>query len=182
MKNKSLVVILLFAGNLLFAQEKVFVRPDAIDKSKNINSIGIVQQQHSITLIEQFKSNIKNYDTIISFISPLQNEINVPRNTSVQVTFYNPIDSSSISDTSIFILGDKTGYYNFFHTMIYDTSNNCVGFVLVPTKEFKIGESVSIILTNKIIFEDTSASIKFTWNFTIETKNGTANFTKPEQY
>jgi len=176
MKIVLFILLLPFSGNLLFAQEEVFVRPHTTNESNDVNNVIINKYNHNNRADEQSNWNIKNDDTLISFISPLQNEINVSKNTSIEVKFNIPIDSNSINDTTIFIIGDKSGYYNYFHTMIYDSSNKCVGFVLIPTKEFKIGESVSVILTNKINFEDTSASVKFTWNFTIENKNGTANF------
>lgn len=182
MKKVLLILILLFSSNFLIAQEEVFVQPQVTNEINHTNNITIDKYYHNNRIAERTNWNIQNNETLISFISPLQNEINVPKNTSIEVNFNIPVDSSSINDTTIFIIGDKTGYYKFFHTMIYDSSNKCIGFALYPTKEFKISESISVILTDRIIFEDTSASIKFVWKFTVETKNGTANYSNQNNF
>ncbi len=81
----------------------------------------------------------------VQSITPAQNAIALQDNTSFIIEFSEVIDNSSLSATSIKIIGEHNGYYNFVKAFQSPSS-----LTLTPTENFRPGEQITLILTRSI--------------------------------
>ncbi len=99
--------------------------------------------------------------------NPSQNSLNVPNNTSIEITFNYPLDSSTIGDTTLLVHGTQSGWLE--GNIGYQSQTNTVSFE--PNNQFQGGERVTVILTKKI--ESQLGDVPFFgfgWEFNVSTK------------
>ena len=80
--------------------------------------------------------------TIVS-TSPAQNELNVPVNTNISVTFDIDMDSITINDSTFVVNARSTGLH--LGTFTYDSLSKAATFD--PVDDFHVGEVVTVVLT-----------------------------------
>jgi len=113
--------------------------------------------------------------------SPTQNELNVPVNTNISVTFDVAMDSSTINDSTFVVNARSTGLH--LGTISYDTLTRTATFD--PSNDFDVGEVVTMVLTTDIqssqgipLNSDTS----YAWSFTTLVNDGSGTFAPDSVY
>ncbi|MBN2709436.1 MAG: VCBS repeat-containing protein [Calditrichaceae bacterium] len=110
--------------------------------------------------------------TIISTL-PVQNQLNVDRETNISVTFDTDMDQSTINSNTFVIHGSQTGLHSGSYT--YDNSSRTATFD--PALPFAAGEIAAVILTTDITTQAGHPLLNsFQWSFTINVNNGNGNF------
>ena len=87
-------------------------------------------------------------DSIPHIVStlPTQNQLNVPVNTNISLTFNVPMDVTTINDSTFVVNAWSTGLHQ--GTITYDNPTKTA--ILNPTKNFDEGEIVTVVLTTGI--------------------------------
>ncbi len=128
--------------------------------------------------------------------SPVQNELNVPVNTNISVTFDMDMDSSTINDSTFVVHARSTGLHAGTFDYVFDTidiqiDTTVIGsdtvfdttFVLSttatldPSIDFAVGEVVTVVLTTDIqSLWRTPLDSSYVWSFNIVVNNGAGTF------
>jgi len=112
-------------------------------------------------------------------VSPAQNQLNVPTDAIISVTFDTDMDSTSFSDSSFIAYGQLSGLMQGHFT--YDSIERTVS--LFPSDEFYVGELVTVELTNLIRSDDNiPLEAAFTWSFYAAVEGGSAFFNEYRVY
>jgi hypothetical protein len=112
-------------------------------------------------------------------VYPVQNGLNISKSTNISVEFDQEMDISTINDSTFIVHSLRTGLQT--GTYSYDGGTNTATFK--PDSNFKVGETVSVILTAAI--EDTTGnplSNPYEWSFTIEVDGGSGEFAAKVNY
>ncbi|MBI4548652.1 MAG: VCBS repeat-containing protein [Ignavibacteriae bacterium] len=96
-------------------------------------------------------------------VSPAQNALNVPRNTTITATFNEAMDTSTFTNSNIRMWGNQTG----FHVSTFSYDSTAYTLIIDPSVDFLPGEVVTISLANNIHSASGQPIAKFVWNFTI---------------
>ena len=111
--------------------------------------------------------------------SPTQNELNVPVNTNISVTFDVDMDESTINDSTFVVNARSTGLH--LGTISYDGPTRTATFD--PPSDFDVGEVVTVVLTTNIqSSEGIPLDSSYVWSFTIVVDNGGACFAPDSVY
>ncbi|UCD94153.1 MAG: VCBS repeat-containing protein, partial [Candidatus Zixiibacteriota bacterium] len=108
--------------------------------------------------------------------SPAQNDLNVPTDASISVTFDVNMEAWTINLSSFVVNARSTGFHP--GTISYDSETRTA--VLTPFQAFTIGEVVTVVLTTDIRSAGgASLADGFSWSFTIVAPGGTGTFAAP---
>lgn len=106
-------------------------------------------------------------------VFPRQNEINVPINSRIEVTFSENMRAASIDASSWIVYGSQSGRYS--GAISYDEANRRA--IFSASSFFKDGETISVHLTPDIEGEFGQALASgFQWSFTVNVEYGTGTF------
>jgi len=115
----------------------------------------------------------------IIMISPSQNGLNIPINTDISVTFDMDMDATTITNSSISVYGNQTGFHP--GAIIYDNFSQTV--TLNPYNEFAYGEYISVVLTEEIESNEGNPLLEsFSWSFTVLTTEAELMFYYSDSY
>ena len=106
-------------------------------------------------------------DTVPDIVStsPAQNELNVPVNTNISVTFDIPMDETTINDSTFVVNAWSTGLHQ--GTITYNSLTKTVN--LDPDSDFAVGEIVTVVLTTDIQSAlGFPLDSSYVWSFTTE--------------
>ena len=106
-------------------------------------------------------------DTVPDIVStsPAQNQLNVPIDADISVTFDVPMDQTSINSSTFVVNAQSTGLHQ--GTITYDAGTKTA--TLDPSEDFQKGEIVTVVLTTGIeSFSSTPLQSSFVWSFTTE--------------
>jgi len=107
-------------------------------------------------------------------VSPGRNELAVPTNSTVTVTFSVPVDQQTLNDTTFIVGGQVGGRYDGAFT--YNVGQREA--VFTPDGEFLAGDEVTVTLTQGIqSILGESGAVSQSWTFTVEAASAPANFT-----
>ncbi|MBS4027926.1 MAG: VCBS repeat-containing protein [Ignavibacteriales bacterium] len=110
--------------------------------------------------------------TKVIAITPSQNAVNIPTGTSIQIIFSNPMDISSINDTTIRVYNERTGLQG--ATFTFSQGNTTVD--IVPIDPFTRSEIVTIVVS-KNCKDDTGVNITpFISQFTLASSKASEVF------
>jgi hypothetical protein len=116
--------------------------------------------------------------TIVS-TSPAQNELHLPVNTNISVTFDIDMNETTINDSTFVMNARSTGLHE--GTITYDSLTKTATFD--PTNDFAVGEVVTAVLTTDIqSSQGTSLDSSYVWSFNIEVNNGLGTFVLDSVY
>jgi len=108
---------------------------------------------------------------IVSSVSPLQNELSVDKNTSIQVVFTDSLNPATVTASNI----DVTGTFSGVHTNVaYDEPTKTL--TITPDISFTSGEVVRVTLTSGIESPAGNPLTPFTWEFVVESPSGSGIF------
>ncbi len=112
-------------------------------------------------------------------VSPAQNALNVPLETTISVTFGVDISSSTIDANTFVVHGSYTGKLG--GTYSYESDTKTATFV--PDQYFKVGEKVSTVITSGLetIYGESLLN-PYQWIFTIEVLPGSGVFDEVANY
>jgi hypothetical protein len=119
----------------------------------------------------------------IASTSPACNELNVPVDSDISVTFSIGMDSTTIDNSSFIVNARSTGLHQ--GTVHYDTLNDSLikMATLDPSVDFEEGEVVTVVLTTDIKSHGgTPLSKSYIWSFTVVAGNGTGAFSSHSEY
>ncbi|MGE5845603.1 MAG: FG-GAP-like repeat-containing protein [Ignavibacteria bacterium] len=115
---------------------------------------------------------------IIASVYPVQNAV-VQNGDTVLAVFSESILQSSLNDAAVKVYGSKTGFNSC--SIQYNQASKTLQ--LFPGKKFIAGETVTVIITNKIELADLTPVLNsYIWNFTIGVKEGSARFKKMNNF
>ncbi|MCK4403793.1 MAG: VCBS repeat-containing protein [candidate division Zixibacteria bacterium] len=106
-------------------------------------------------------------DTVPHIVSttPAQNELNVPVNTDISVTFDIDMDQTTINDSTFVVNAWSTGLHQ--GTITYNSGTKTA--ILDPDSNFAVGEIVTVVLTTDIQSSYGCAlESSYVWSFTTE--------------
>ena len=105
----------------------------------------------------------------VTSTTPAQNELNVPGDIDISVTFDTELDDATVTDASFVVSARSTGLHR--GNFSYDSMTNTV--TLDPDADFEAGEVVTVILTTAIE-SATGASMEksYIWSFTVASEVG----------
>jgi len=108
----------------------------------------------------------------VTAVSPLKNSNTAPLNTSVRVTFSDPLNTNTVSDTSYRVWGSISGRHS--GSIVVD--NNVI--TLIPDVNFIRGEKVQVVLTDNITSSAGGLRLNggYSWEFQTGTLLGTDTF------
>jgi predicted NUDIX family NTP pyrophosphohydrolase len=112
-------------------------------------------------------------------VNPVQNALNISKETNISVTFNQDMNDSTINDSTFIVHSFQTGLHT--GTYSYDTGTKTASFN--PDNNFTVGEIVYVILTTGI--EDTTGDTltgPYEWSFTIEVDGGSGEFAAKVDY
>ena len=105
--------------------------------------------------------------------SPDQNELNVPVNTNISVTFDTDMDEATINNSTFVVHARSTGLHQ--GTITYDSPSRTA--TLDPFEDFDVGEVVTVVLTTGIESSGgTPLDNSYVWSFTVAADDGTGIF------
>jgi hypothetical protein len=111
--------------------------------------------------------------------SPAQNQLSVPVNANILVTFDMDMDQTTINDSTFIVNAWSTGLHR--GAITYDSPTKTA--TLNPNEDFDKGEIVTVVLTNGIKSSDgTPMESSYIWSFTTRAEYGTCCFTPPFNY
>jgi hypothetical protein len=111
-------------------------------------------------------------------ISPAQNQLNVPVDTVISITFDIDMDSSTINDSTVLVNGRCTGFHDGIIT--YDSLSRTA--VIDPAVNFAVGEVVTVVLTSSIESSGGTAMVSYVWSFTAASEVASGGFGSPTYY
>jgi hypothetical protein len=109
---------------------------------------------------------------------PAQNELNIPTNTNIYVTFDMEMETSTLNDTTVIVTGRSTGLHA--GTFSYDYMTETM--IFNPNVDFSNGELVTVVLTSDIESSTNVALKPFVWSFTVEADGGGRTFPTRTDY
>jgi len=124
-------------------------------------------------------TSIDTTSPLIVTTNPIQNGLNIAKNTDISVTFDVDMNTSTINDSTFVVHSLQTGLHS--GTYSYNSGTNTATFN--PDDDFKVGEVVSVSLTTAI--EDESGenlTIPYAWSFTVEVDAGSGEFEENGTY
>jgi ankyrin repeat protein len=111
--------------------------------------------------------------------SPTQNQLNVPINANISVTFNTPMDTSTINDSTFVVNAWSTG----LHTGSISYNALTKTATLNPDSDFVVGEIVTVVLTTGIKSSvGTPMESSYVWCFTTKTDDGAGCFAPEANY
>jgi len=115
----------------------------------------------------------------ITSVNPLQNALNVSKDTDISVTFGIDINSSTINENTFIVHASQTGFHNGNYS--YDSGTKTATFD--PDNNFTVGEIVTAILTKGIqsLIGDPLPD-PYEWSFTVEVDGGSGKFAAKTEY
>ncbi|MBI3195440.1 MAG: VCBS repeat-containing protein, partial [Ignavibacteriae bacterium] len=112
-------------------------------------------------------------------VSPAQNALNVSPDTTIQVTFAVPMDTTTFNDTnSILVHGKISGRYR--GTFAYGGGNTVV--IFTANSLYMQGDFITVTLTNKIKAGTGNTISPVTFQFTISTNVSAGRFSQKVDY
>jgi hypothetical protein len=115
----------------------------------------------------------------IHSINPVKNELNVPTNSNINVTFSIDMDSIMINDTTFIVSSKFSGFHQ--GTVTYDRLSKTATFE--PQSDFVVGELVTVLLTTEIqSIQGVPLDSIYCWQFTTAVQNGSARFKLDSSY
>jgi len=136
-----------------------------------------------VIIIALFFVFVVNIDLVfaqeIVSVNPVQNALNISKNTNISATFNQDMNDSTINDSTFIVHSFQTG----LHTGIYSYDTGTKTATFDPDNNFTVGEIVTITLTTGIenITGDTLTS-PYEWSFTIEVDGGSGEFAAKVDY
>jgi hypothetical protein len=110
---------------------------------------------------------------------PGQNELNVPVNTNISVTFDIDMDETTINDSTFVVNARSTGLH--LGTITYDGPSKTATFD--PLEDFDDGEVVTVVLTTGIQSSGgTPLDSAYVWSFTSVVYDGSSTFAPDSVY
>ncbi len=153
----------------------------AVDASGNVYVTGYSEGSetgYDYATIKYVRSSFEPSPHVIS-TSPTQNQLNVPVNTNISVTFDLDMDLTTINDSTFVVNAWSTGLHQ--GAITYDSPTKTA--TLNPTNDFDEGEIVTVVLTTGIKSSvGTPMESSYVWSFTTKVDDGTACFTPPFSY
>jgi hypothetical protein len=127
-----------------------------------------------ILLLLMFIINVESISAqeVVS-VSPVQNALNVPKETNISVTFDVDMNSSTIDENSFIVHSFQKGLHS--GTYSYDTETETA--IFSPDKNFALGDMIYVILTEDI--EDLTGNpltSPYSWSFTVAVDKGIGEF------
>jgi len=111
--------------------------------------------------------------------SPTQNELNVPVNTNISVTFDKDMDEATINDSTFVVNARSTGLHE--GTITYNNGTRTA--TLDPINDFDVGEVVTVVLTRDIqSSQGVPLDSSYSWSFTIRVNDGSGIFGSHSTY
>ncbi|MEK7263930.1 MAG: FG-GAP-like repeat-containing protein [Bacteroidota bacterium] len=124
-------------------------------------------------------SILKNINAKVTAISPAQNALNVSPSANVEVTFNTALTTSSLNDTTSFIV---SGSVSGRHRGSFSFSGGNTVATFNPTNDFKNGEVVTVNVSSNVK-DNTNTSVQsFVSQFTIMNVASTGKFATEEIY
>ena len=112
-------------------------------------------------------------------VSPVQNQLNVPVDENISVTFDMEMNNQTINDTTFMVHTSTGGLVQ--GTIGYDSNSRTATFD--PVNSFRIGEVITVILTDDIqSIEGGSLTSSYSWTFTTVVKSGQGIFVLDSVY
>ena len=151
-----------------------------------INFTPSAQQQYADSLVilssDPDEPSVKVYLTgsgykpIESHV-PMQNQLNVQKNTDITVVFTSDMVSSSINANTFRVNASRTG----LHTGTFSYNSGTKTLTFNPDTDFDPGEQVSVVLTTGIAYAaGGTLPVPFQWSFTVEVPAGSGAFIPPK--
>jgi len=104
--------------------------------------------------------------------SPRQDELNVPPNTNISVTFDMDMDESTINNSTFVVTGESTGVHQ--GTITYDSLTRVA--ISDPDSVFQVGEIVTVELTTDMqSSQGVPLASNYAWSFPIMVNAGDCN-------
>ncbi len=117
-------------------------------------------------------------NSLVTSVTPDQNEINVAKSADISVSFGVVMNSSTINSSNIKVFGLQTGLKS--TSVSYNAGTGTA--TINPNSDFKVGEKIQVTLSSGIQSSSNTPIIPFTWTFTVQALSGTALFTKATEY
>lgn len=111
-------------------------------------------------------------------VYPLQNALGVAPSTNITATFDRAMNAGSFNDTTFIALGSLSGPHP--AAINYDSATRTAR--LDPSRDFLLGEVVTVILTRAVIDSLGNPLAGYVWNFTGASRAGTAMLLAPAYY
>ncbi len=144
-----------------------------------------ITRRGGVPLLVLFISIVIPQTTVLAQIphivstSPEQNELNVPVDTNISVTFDVDMNPLTINETSFIVNARSTGLHQ--GTITYDSQTKTA--TSDPLEDFDEGEAVTVVLTTDIqSSEGTPLDSSYAWSFTIIVMDGSGIFTPDSVY
>ncbi|MCF7740956.1 MAG: FG-GAP-like repeat-containing protein, partial [Candidatus Marinimicrobia bacterium] len=142
--------------------KEYYIRITAIDSAGNVSG---------------FSNEITLKPGLITSIYPRPNMTAVSADTSLKVTFGKALDQNTTADSNFYVYGSQYGYME---------GELIIGqqyIEFMPNDEFYPGERVSVIITERIKFEDGSRLANgYSWRYDIVSQGGSGFFALEERY
>lgn len=117
---------------------------------------------------------------VLQWFSPGPNELNVPVDADIQITFGTPIDPVTLTNTTIVVRGDQSGTHQ-SSAISYDPATYTATFD--PDNDFFPGERIYVVLTDQINpAKGNRMANGYSWSFTIEVSSGGGDYTLDGTY
>ena len=115
----------------------------------------------------------------IHSINPVKNELNVPTNSNINVTFSIDMDSIMINDSTFIVSSKFSGFHQ--GTVTYDRLSKTATFE--PQSDFVVGELVTVLLTTEIqSIQGVPLDSIYCWQFTTAVHKGSGHFELDSSY
>ncbi|MFQ5602193.1 MAG: FG-GAP-like repeat-containing protein [bacterium] len=116
---------------------------------------------------------------VLSNFTPSRFSLQNDSRPTIQVPFDSPLDESTVTDQSILVFGNRSGFHR--GTIAYNAASNTISFDTVTP--YEAGEMVTVVLTPAIKGANGVAlSASFQWAFYIQATTGTAKFKLDSAY
>lgn len=110
----------------------------------------------------------------IDNVNPPMNAVSVNKSSNITVVFTQPMNASTINNANIKVFGYKTGLLS--AAISYNQISKTL--IINPNQDMKIGEEISVTLTNGITTEGGQSITPFVYKFTIQALGGNGIFVK----
>ena len=160
-----------FTPNSNYYVDSVIVDGVKVDSTTSYTFTNVTAN-HTIRAV--FAENVK-----VIAVSPTKNAINVAPSANIQVTFNSPVSTSSLNDTSSFIV---SGSVSGRHRGSFSFSGGNTVATFDPTNDFKNGEKIFVALTSNIKGSNNIALPPVVFEFTIVTAGSSGRFETKVDY
>ncbi|MBI3194043.1 MAG: Ig-like domain-containing protein [Ignavibacteriae bacterium] len=106
-------------------------------------------------------------------VTPASNDIDVEQSANVLIVFNVGLNSFTLTNNSIRVIGSQSGIHN-SASISFDSISNRLTFD--PDIDFKNGEEITVSLTNGIQDKNGNSIVPYSWRFLVKTNHGNSSF------